>query len=80
MSDAPCHWHASHIFCHTKVAFIAPREESRLRFDMACAIRSELAHVGILSADIRAIAPSLEDVFVALTTRGEKLGGEKLKG
>ena len=38
-------------------------------------IRSELAHVGILSADIRAIAPSLEDVFVALTTSGAKLKG-----
>ena len=38
-------------------------------------IRSELALVGILRADIRVIAPSLEDVFVALTTRGEKLKG-----
>ena len=32
-------------------------------------IRSALAGVGILTADIRPIAPSLEDVFVALTAR-----------
>jgi len=31
-------------------------------------IRAELARVKIPHADIRAIAPSLEDVFVALTT------------
>jgi hypothetical protein len=30
-------------------------------------IRDELARVGIREADIRPIAPSLEDVFVALT-------------
>jgi hypothetical protein len=30
-------------------------------------IRDELARVGITDADIRPIAPSLEDVFVALT-------------
>src|SRR5690349_16820846 len=38
-------------------------------------IRSELAKAGIPQADIRPIAPSLEDVFVALTnqqTNGEK--------
>lgn len=33
-------------------------------------IRAELAKAGISHADIRPIAPSLEDVFVALTTRG----------
>ena len=32
-------------------------------------IRAELAKVGIPQADIRPIAPSLEDVFVALTSR-----------
>jgi len=31
------------------------------------AIRARLATVGIAQADIRPIAPSLEDVFVALT-------------
>jgi hypothetical protein len=31
------------------------------------AIRAELAKAGIAHADIRPIAPSLEDVFVALT-------------
>jgi hypothetical protein len=31
-------------------------------------IRAELAKAGIPHADIRPIAPSLEDVFVALTT------------
>jgi ABC-type multidrug transport system ATPase subunit len=38
-------------------------------------VRSELAKAGISQADIRPIAPSLEDVFVALTnqqTNGEK--------
>ena len=36
-------------------------------------IRAELTKVGIPQADIRPIAPSLEDVFVALTSRnGEK--------
>jgi ABC-type multidrug transport system ATPase subunit len=38
-------------------------------------IRSELAKVGIPQADIRPIAPSLEDVFVALTN--EQMNGEK---
>src|SRR5437867_1157115 len=38
------------------------------------AIRSELAKAGIPQADIRSIAPSLEDVFVALTTNGGKGG------
>lgn len=33
-------------------------------------IRGELAKAGIPQADIRPIAPSLEDVFVALTTKG----------
>ena len=32
-------------------------------------LRAELAKVGIPQADIRPIAPSLEDVFVALTTQ-----------
>ena len=32
-------------------------------------IRSELAKAGIPQADIRPIAPSLEDVFVALTNQ-----------
>src|SRR5947208_649884 len=35
-------------------------------------IRAELARVGIPNADIRPIAPSLEDVFVALTNQREK--------
>ena len=35
------------------------------------AIRDRLASVGIPSADIRPIAPSLEDVFVALTAKQE---------
>src|SRR5580765_1425973 len=35
-------------------------------------IRSELAKAGIPQADIRPIAPSLEDVFVALTNEREK--------
>jgi ABC-type multidrug transport system ATPase subunit len=34
-------------------------------------IRAELAKVGIPHADIRPIAPSLEDVFVALTNNGK---------
>jgi hypothetical protein len=38
-------------------------------------IRSELAKAGIPEADIRPIAPSLEDVFVALTN--EQMNGEK---
>ena len=38
-------------------------------------IRSELAKVGIAQADIRPIAPSLEDVFVALTHDHENGGG-----
>jgi len=33
-------------------------------------IRAELSKAGIPQADIRPIAPSLEDVFVALTTKG----------
>ena len=32
-------------------------------------IRAELSRVGISTADIRPIAPSLEDVFVALTDK-----------
>jgi hypothetical protein len=32
-------------------------------------IRAQLAHVGIQHADIHPIGPSLEDVFVALTTQ-----------
>jgi ABC-type multidrug transport system ATPase subunit len=32
-------------------------------------LRAELANVGIANADVRPIAPSLEDVFVALTSR-----------
>jgi ABC-type multidrug transport system ATPase subunit len=40
-------------------------------------IRAELARVGIPHADIRPIAPSLEDVFVALTAH--RSGGEELK-
>jgi hypothetical protein len=35
-------------------------------------IRAELARAGIPNADIRPIAPSLEDVFVALTNQREK--------
>ena len=35
------------------------------------ALRDELARVGILQADVRPIAPSLEDVFVALTNERE---------
>ncbi len=35
------------------------------------AIRAQLATVGIAHADIRPIAPSLEDVFVALTNRND---------
>jgi len=38
-------------------------------------IRLELAKAGIPHADIRPIAPSLEDVFVALTN--EQMNGEK---
>jgi len=38
-------------------------------------IRGELTKAGIPQADIRPIAPSLEDVFVALTTKGAN--GEK---
>jgi ABC-type multidrug transport system ATPase subunit len=34
------------------------------------AMRDELAKLGIAQADVRPIAPSLEDVFVALTTNG----------
>jgi ABC-type multidrug transport system ATPase subunit len=40
-------------------------------------IRSELSKAGIPQADIRPIAPSLEDVFVALTN--EQTNGEKRK-
>ncbi|MEY2427850.1 MAG: drug efflux transport system permease protein ybhF, partial [Verrucomicrobiota bacterium] len=35
-------------------------------------IRGELAKAGISHADIRPIAPSLEDVFVALTSERDK--------
>ena len=35
------------------------------------AIRAELAKRNIPQADIRPIAPSLEDVFVALTNNGK---------
>ncbi len=35
-------------------------------------IRAELAKAGIPHADIRPIAPSLEDVFVALTNQRER--------
>src|ERR1043166_8305623 len=35
-------------------------------------LRAKLAEVGITQADIRPIAPSLEDVFVALTSKHEK--------
>jgi hypothetical protein len=38
-------------------------------------IRAELKKVGIQEADIRPIAPSLEDVFVALTAN--RNGGTK---
>ena len=38
------------------------------------AIRAELAKAGITQADIRPIAPSLEDVFVALTTNHNSVG------
>ena len=38
------------------------------------ALRDELARVGIPQADVRPIAPSLEDVFVALTNEREKGG------
>jgi ABC-type multidrug transport system ATPase subunit len=41
------------------------------------AIRSELAKAGIAQADIRPIAPSLEDVFVALTTNHNNEGASK---
>ncbi len=34
-------------------------------------LRGELAKVGITNADVRTIAPSLEDVFVALTINGK---------
>src|SRR2546428_2183427 len=37
-------------------------------------IRERLAGVGIHQADIRPIAPSLEDVFVALTNRNDEIG------
>jgi hypothetical protein len=40
------------------------------------AIRVALAKMNIAQADIRPIAPSLEDVFVALTTRDGN-GGDK---
>ena len=39
-------------------------------------IRAELAKMNISRADIRPIAPSLEDVFVALTTRDGNGGGK----
>jgi hypothetical protein len=39
-------------------------------------IRAELGKAGIAHADIRPIAPSLEDVFVALTA-GRNGGGAK---
>jgi ABC-type multidrug transport system ATPase subunit len=39
-------------------------------------IRGALARMNIAQADIRPIAPSLEDVFVALTTRDGN-GGDK---
>jgi len=39
-------------------------------------IRAELAKVGIVQADIRPIAPSLEDVFVALTNN-DNSGGKR---
>ena len=39
-------------------------------------IRDTLATVGIHAADIRPIAPSLEDVFVALTTKHPNNGGQ----
>ncbi len=39
-------------------------------------IRGELAKVGITHADIRPIAPSLEDVFVALTRKNENGGSQ----
>jgi hypothetical protein len=39
------------------------------------AIRSKLDSAGIHNADIRTIAPSLEDVFVALTDQSAKGGG-----
>jgi ABC-type multidrug transport system ATPase subunit len=43
-------------------------------------LRAELAKAGILHADIRPIAPSLEDVFVALTTqRGNGAGNSNLQ-
>jgi hypothetical protein len=38
-------------------------------------IRSRLAEAGITAADIRPIAPSLEDVFVALSTPLSKANG-----
>ncbi len=38
------------------------------------ALQARLATVGIAQADIRPIAPSLEDVFVALTNQNEKEG------
>jgi hypothetical protein len=37
-------------------------------------IRAELHRVGIARADIRPIAPSLEDVFVALTNERNQAG------
>lgn len=40
-------------------------------------IRDRLAQSGIKEADIHAIAPSLEDVFVALTERHSNHGGRK---
>ena len=39
-------------------------------------IRSELAKAGIPHADIRLIAPSLEDVFVALTNQNQNGAGK----
>ncbi len=40
------------------------------------ALRDELARVGIAQADVRPIAPSLEDVFVALTNERENGNGK----
>jgi ABC-type multidrug transport system ATPase subunit len=43
-------------------------------------IQDELARVGIPHADIHPIGPSLEDVFVALTTESAGLAGESEQG